>query len=98
MSATSSDLKDAARTYREIADRHEAKGRTRLARNFRAHAADCEQRAERLRPMTGPEFAAAHGNDSSTWSSADFETEIILAEIDAHTARPQPTTDYTPAA
>ncbi|WP_416519984.1 hypothetical protein [Streptomyces achromogenes] len=31
--------------------------------------------------MTGPEFAAAHG-DSTTWSSADFETEINLAEID----------------
>ena len=35
--------------------------------------------------MTGPEFAQAHGNDSSTWTSADFETEINLAEIDAHT-------------
>lgn len=33
--------------------------------------------------MTGPEFATAHGNDSSTWSPADFETEINLAEIDA---------------
>jgi hypothetical protein len=34
--------------------------------------------------MTGPEFAAAHGNDSSTWTSADFEAELNLAEIDAH--------------
>ncbi|MFK0288343.1 hypothetical protein ACIQVL_48905 [Streptomyces sp. NPDC090499] len=33
--------------------------------------------------MTGPEFAANHGNDSSTWSSADFETEMNLAEADA---------------
>lgn len=33
--------------------------------------------------MTGPEFAAAHGNDSSTWTSADFETELVLAENDA---------------
>ena len=32
--------------------------------------------------MTGPEFAAKHGNDSSTWSSADFETEINLAAAD----------------
>ncbi|QKW31505.1 hypothetical protein HUT11_35675 (plasmid) [Streptomyces seoulensis] len=32
--------------------------------------------------MTGPEFATAHGNDSSTWSAADFETELNLAEID----------------
>jgi len=37
--------------------------------------------------MTGPEFAANHGNDSSTWTTTDFETEINLAEIDAHTAR-----------
>lgn len=46
--------------------------------------------------MTGPEFAAAHGNDSSTWSPADFETEINLAEIDAQAD--QTTADYTPAA
>lgn len=32
--------------------------------------------------MTGPEFAQAHDNDSSTWTTADFETEINLAEID----------------
>lgn len=42
---------------------------------------------------TGPEFAAAHGNDSSTWTAADFETEMNLAEIDAwrtqQTTRPQ---------
>lgn len=35
--------------------------------------------------MTGPEFAAAHGNDSTDWTPVDFETEINLAEIDAHT-------------
>lgn len=40
------DLRAAARTYREVADRHEAKGRHRLARNFRARAADCERRAK----------------------------------------------------
>lgn len=34
-------------------------------------------------PMTGPDFAKAHGNDSSTWTDADFEAEINLAEIDA---------------
>ncbi|AKZ60718.1 hypothetical protein SAM23877_p009 (plasmid) [Streptomyces ambofaciens ATCC 23877] len=33
--------------------------------------------------MTGPEFAKAHGNDSTTWTTTDFETEINLAEIDA---------------
>jgi len=32
--------------------------------------------------MTGPEFAANHGNDSSTWTSVDFEVEQNLAEID----------------
>lgn len=37
--------------------------------------------------MTGPEFATAHGNDSSTWTTADIEAEINLAEIDA---LPQP--------
>lgn len=46
--------------------------------------------------MTGPEFAHAHGNDSSTWMPADFEAEINLAEIDAWTG---PDTDnLTPAA
>ncbi|MEU8469570.1 hypothetical protein AB0F30_16880 [Streptomyces sp. NPDC029006] len=40
--------------------------------------------------MTGPEFAQAHGNDSSDWSPADFEAEINLAEIDAWT---DPTND-----
>lgn len=45
--------------------------------------------------MTGPEFATAHG-DSSTWTTADFETEINLAEIDAHTT-PDPA-DLTTAA
>ncbi|MBZ6211652.1 hypothetical protein KVH31_34720 [Streptomyces olivaceus] len=33
--------------------------------------------------MTGPEFATAHGNDSSTWTPTDFEVELNLAEIDA---------------
>lgn len=32
--------------------------------------------------MTGHQFAEAHGNDSSTWTSADFETELNLAEAD----------------
>lgn len=41
--------------------------------------------------MTGPEFAAAHG-DSTKWTAVDFEVEINLAEIDAYTANPQPTT------
>ncbi|MGW2384425.1 hypothetical protein [Streptomyces sp. NPDC001658] len=41
--------------------------------------------------MTGPEFATAHGNDSTTWTPADFDTEIVLAEIDAYTTPdPQP--------
>lgn len=33
--------------------------------------------------MTGPQFAAAHGNDSTDWTAADFETELNLAEADA---------------
>jgi hypothetical protein len=45
--------------------------------------------------MTGPEFAAAHDNDSSTWTPADFDTEMNLAEIDALTTTPA---DYQPAA
>ncbi|MER6092426.1 hypothetical protein [Streptomyces bluensis] len=55
--------------------------------------------------MTGPEFATAHGNDSSTWSAADIETEFNLAEIDAldlvHSLTErlnQPATDPAPAA
>ena len=36
--------------------------------------------------MTGPEFAAAHNNDSSTWTSADFEAEFVFAEMDAQPA------------
>jgi hypothetical protein len=32
--------------------------------------------------VTGPEFAKNHGNDSSTWSSADFETQINLVLMD----------------
>jgi len=48
--------------------------------------------------MTGPEFAAAHGNDSSTWTTADIEAELNLAEIDAYLTGTTPTADYTPAA
>lgn len=53
--------------------------------------------------MTGPEFATAHGNDSSAWTSADFETEMNLAEADCQPAwillRPKPDThQHTPAA
>lgn len=49
--------------------------------------------------MTGPEFATAHGNDSSTWTPADFEAEINLAEIDAYTTpAPTPTSPLAPAA
>ncbi|MFD8839829.1 hypothetical protein [Streptomyces griseofuscus] len=47
--------------------------------------------------MTGPEFAAAHGNDSSNWLPADFETEINLAMADiqpayllTHPTKPNP--------
>lgn len=48
--------------------------------------------------MTGPEFAQAHG-DSTDWTTADFEAEINLAEIDAYTApNPTPTTPLAPAA
>lgn len=85
MTTTTQDLQRAAREYREIADRHEANGRHNLARNFRAHAADCDQRAEEVRPKTGAEFAAAHG-DSSTWTAADFDSEFVYAENDAHRA------------
>ncbi|MDR3081047.1 MAG: hypothetical protein LBV60_08985 [Streptomyces sp.] len=42
--------------------------------------------------MTGKEFAEAHG-DSSTWTTADFEAELNLAEIDA-----QQTKDSRPKA
>ncbi|GGS96270.1 hypothetical protein [Streptomyces violaceus] len=51
--------------------------------------------------MTGHEFAEAHGNDSSTWTSADFETEINLAESDMQALRnlrkkkPAPQTQQT---
>lgn len=48
--------------------------------------------------MTGHEFAEAHGNDSSTWTSADFEAEMNLAEIDAFLFPTPTTTDLTPAA
>lgn len=56
--------------------------------------------------MTGPEFARNHHNDSTDWSSADFETELNLAEIDAQVAyafieqrlKNKAATDLTPAA
>lgn len=35
--------------------------------------------------MTGPEFAATHG-DSSTWTEADIETFTNLTQIDAYEA------------
>lgn len=49
--------------------------------------------------MTGPEFAAAHG-DSAKWTTVDFEVEINLAEIDAYRTvlTPPPTTPIQPAA
>lgn len=52
MTSTATDLRAAARNYREIAERHETKGRHRLARNFRDHADDCERRADALQPTT----------------------------------------------
>ena len=57
--------------------------------------------------MTGSEFAKAHGNDSSTWSSADFEAELVFAENDMQALRARRTkkptnaqqpADRTPAA
>lgn len=48
--------------------------------------------------MTGPEFATAHG-DSANWMPADFDAEMVLAEIDAYTTPdPAPTNPLTPAA
>lgn len=48
---------------------------------------------------TGPEFAHRHGNDSSTWTLADFETALNLAAIDAQPAwtalHPKPTPHTT---
>lgn len=42
--------------------------------------------------MTGADFAKAHGNDSTDWTIADFESLEVLAEIDAYTSPdPQPT-------
>lgn len=55
--------------------------------------------------MTGPEFAEAHGNDSSTWTPADFDTVLNLAMADyqpayliVHPPKTQQPTDLTPAA
>ncbi|MFF6866661.1 hypothetical protein [Streptomyces ardesiacus] len=47
--------------------------------------------------MTGPEFAQAHGNDSTDWTATDFEVELNLAEIDAWTPPTDPD-DLTTAA
>jgi hypothetical protein len=48
-------------------------------------------------PRTGPEFARQHGNDSSTWTPADFVSVQTLAAMDVHVAwrtlHPTPTTD-----
>ncbi|GAA3590615.1 hypothetical protein [Streptomyces osmaniensis] len=60
----------------------------------------------RVPATTGPEFAKAHGNDSTTWCSGDMETAQILAALDLHAAwkHIHPTTDaqtatpLTPAA
>lgn len=46
--------------------------------------------------MTGPEFAAAHGNDSSTWTPADFEAEFVFAENDMQALRNRRTTKPAP--
>ena len=35
--------------------------------------------------MTGPDFAHAHGDDSSTWTPADIEAQQNLAANDLHT-------------
>jgi len=32
--------------------------------------------------MTGPEFAASHGNDFSTWTTTDIESYEVFADID----------------
>lgn len=45
---TAEDSRAAARGYREIANRHEAAGRARLARNFRAQAEACDARADAI--------------------------------------------------
>lgn len=37
--------------------------------------------------MTGPEFAQAHGNDSTNWPGADFDALINLVDIDLHNLR-----------
>ncbi|MYW46391.1 hypothetical protein [Streptomyces sp. SID161] len=51
--------------------------------------------------MTGPEFAQAHGNDSTDWTPADFEAEINLAMADMQPAfllahPPKPATNIAP--
>lgn len=32
--------------------------------------------------MRGHDFARDHGNDSSTWTAADFDAEMNLADMD----------------
>ncbi|MFK0222195.1 hypothetical protein ACIQWN_28895 [Streptomyces vinaceus] len=46
--ATPEAFREAASTYREIADNHEKAGRLRLARQFRDRADDCDERAAAL--------------------------------------------------
>ena len=36
--------------------------------------------------LTGPDFAHAHGDDSSTWTAADMEAAQNLAANDLHIA------------
>jgi hypothetical protein len=49
---TAEGLRAAAREYRAVADRHNAKGRVRLASRFRDHADDCDRRAAQLAHRT----------------------------------------------
>jgi len=68
---------------------HMADGRTTFARTNELDPAPA---------TTGPEFAAAHGNDSTNWTPADFDTVYCLAEMDLQPAwllahpRPAPAT------
>lgn len=52
--------------------------------------------------FTAHDFADAHGNDSSTWTSADFDTVTALADMDMHRLRKRnhqpPTRRPAPAA
>ncbi|MEU3903288.1 hypothetical protein AB0F20_05665 [Streptomyces goshikiensis] len=46
--ATPDAYRAEARDYREIADRHEKAGRTRLAEQFRERADHCDERADQV--------------------------------------------------